>query len=338
MRGRLTHFNGLVQLDFLDTIKLLKANTPLKDPLLVNTLDEVAENELVRINNVAFVTPTPTWSVSGSGSNFKVYNTVTMDTFEVRVIPTSGLANEPAPTGLFDIIGLGGQYDNSNPRNSGYQLFPRYATDVVIDQLGTFDLLSPANNSTVTLGGDPTQKVVIEWSTSEALNGGAAPSYSFLLDVPTGDFSAPLFSFSAGTDTTTSFTYKQLADALAANLPVGGSIDLQWTVKADNGGQEEWAQSKFLITFERNILDGLVSATQVARIFPNPANGVIHVQMEGAANQMSLIDMTGKVVYSNAQPSANQEINISTLNNGVYVLQIVQNGKTYQARVVVNNK
>ena len=159
-----------------------------------------------------------------------------------------------------------------------------------------------------------------------------------MLDVPTGDFSAPLFSFSAGTDTTTSFTYKQLADALAANLPVGGSIDLQWTVKADNGGQEEWAQSKFLITFERNILDGLVSATQVARIFPNPANGVIHVQMEGAANQMSLIDMTGKVVYSNAQPSANQEINISTLNNGVYVLQIVQNGKTYQARVVVNNK
>ena len=337
MRGRLTHFNGLIQLDFLDTIKLLKANTPLKDPIMVNTLDEATENEFVRINNVAFVTPTPTWSVSGSGSNYTVYNTITMDTFQIRVLPTSGLANEPAPTGLFDVMGIGGQFDGSNPRNSGYQLMPRYATDVFVDELGTFDLISPANNSTVKLEGDPTQTAEIVWSSSAALNGGTAPNYTFLLDLPTGDFSAPLLSTPAGTDTMISFTFKQLADTFGSSLPIGGTLSLQWTVKADNGNQEEMAQSTFLITFERSILDGLVNVEQIARVFPNPANGVIHVQMEAAANQMSLIDMTGKVVYTNNQPGANQEIEVSNLKNGVYVLQIEQNGKMYQTRVVVSN-
>ncbi len=338
MRGRLTHFNGLIQLDFLDTIKLLKANTPLKDPIMVNTLDEATENEFVRINNVAFVTPTPTWSVSGSGSNYTVYNTITMDTFQIRVLQTSGLANEPAPTGLFDVMGIGGQFDGSNPRNSGYQLMPRYATDVFVDELGTFDLISPANNSTVKLEGDPTQTAEIVWSSSAALNGGTAPNYTFLLDLPTGDFSAPLLSTPAGTDTMISFTFKQLADAFGSSLPIGGTLSLQWTVKADNGNQEEMAQSTFLITFERSILDGLVNVEQIARVFPNPANGVIHVQMEAAANQMSLIDMTGKVVYTNNQPGANQEIEVSNLKNGVYVLQIEQNGKMYQTRVVVSNR
>jgi|GEM_PF-2210160 len=338
MRGRLTSFNGLIQLDFLDTIQLLKANTPLKDPIVLNTLGEEAENEFVRINNVAFVTPTPTWSVSGSGSNYKVYNTLTMDTFDVRVIASSTLANEPAPTGLFDIMGLGGQFDGSNPRNSGYQLFPRYASDVFVDKLGIFDLISPANNSTITLGGDPTQTAEIVWSSSEALNGGSAPSYTFLLDLPTGNFSAPLLSVSSGTDTSTSFTYKALADAFGTSLPIGGTLSLQWTVKADNGGQEEWAQSTFMITFERSVLDGLVTATQVARIFPNPANGVVHIQMEAAADQMKLYDMTGKLVYSHANPSASQEINLAGFNNGVYILQISQNGALYQARIVVSNK
>ncbi len=338
MRGRLTHFNGLVQLDFLDTIKLLKSGAALKMPRVVNTLDESAENDLVRVNNVAFVSPTPTWSVTGSGTNYKVYNTVTNDTFEIRVLPTSGIANTTAPTGNFDVIGLGGQYDASNPRNSGYQLFPRYTTDVIIDELGPFNLLSPADNATITLAGDPTTEVDIEWSTSAALNGGGAPTYTFMLDLPTGDFSNPVFSSSAGTDTTLTFTYKQLADAFSANLPIGGSLTLIWTVSADNGNQVEWAQDTYTITFERDIIDGIKEASNVARIYPNPANQVLTVEMHEAANRIELTDLSGKVVRSLDKPAATESIDLSGLSNGVYFIRISLNGKQYAQRLVIQNR
>src|SRR5690606_21763057 len=35
-----------------------------------------------------------------------------------------------SPTGAINISGIGGQFDNSAPYDSGYQLFPRYAADI----------------------------------------------------------------------------------------------------------------------------------------------------------------------------------------------------------------
>lgn len=338
MRGRLTHFNGLIQLDFLDTIKLLKSGATLKAPRVMNTLDESSENDFVRINNVAFVgTPPPTWSYSGSGTNYEVYNTVTMDTFAIRILPTSTLANATAPTGMFDVIGIGGQFDGSNPRNSGYQLFPRYDTDVIIDQLGEFDLLNPANNTTVKIEGDPNTELKINWSTSAAMNGGAVPNYSFLLDLPTGDFSAPLLTMSSGTDTMITFTYKALADALGASLAPGSSAVLKWTVKADNGTQTEWASSEFIINLERGIIDGLIMAEQVARIYPNPSSEVLMIDTDGQLENIRLIDMNGKVVLDTPANGNHQEIRVSGFNNGVYILNIVVDGKAFQSRIVIQN-
>src|SRR5690606_19715089 len=266
MRGRLTHFNGLHQLDFLDTIIFFKSNAQLKTPVVKNTVDEEAENDLVQINNVQFVAPAPpTWGVSGSGSNYKVYNTVTNDTFEIRILPVNNLANTPVPTGVFNVVGLGGQYDFSSPYTSGYQLFPRDINDIIVNEIGDFDLISPANNTTIQLAGDPAQTAQIVWSNAEALNSSPASEYTFMLDLPTGDFSNPVASFDAGTDTTLTFTYGQLADAFSATLTPGNSLTLLWTVEADNGNMTKMAQSQYLITFERGVIDGIISATQIAR-------------------------------------------------------------------------
>ncbi|MDX5319710.1 MAG: T9SS type A sorting domain-containing protein, partial [Bacteroidota bacterium] len=338
MRGRLTHFNGLIQLDFLDTIKLLKAGTPLKQPMLVNSLDESTENEFVRINNVAFVTPTPTWSVAGSGTNYRVYNTVTFDTFDIRVLPTSTLANTVAPTVPFDVIGIGGQFDGSNPRNSGYQLFPRYDTDVIVDQLGAFDLITPANNATVTLEGDPAQEVNVSWGSSEALNGGAVPNYFMLLDLPTGDFSSPLLSLPANTDTTLALTYKQLADAFGASLSPGGSLTLIWTVKADNGSQEEMAQSVYTINFGRGIIDGLVDIQVIARVYPNPSSDYITVETNETPETLSLFDMNGKEIVRVNPESSSAQLDVRGIESGVYLLVMTLDGKQYQNRVVIQHR
>lgn len=341
MRGRLTHFNGLIQLDFLDTIVLLQSGVTLKEPMVVTALDESTENEFVRINNVRLGTPIPTWDGGSSGRNYWVYSTVSSDSFQIRILPTSSLANAAAPTGEFDVIGLGGQFDNSNPRNSGYQLLPRYITDILQDSLGAFDLVSPANNTTLQVQGDPAQEATISWTTAEAKYGVTPPMYSFMLDLTTGDFSNPLLTLpsdNGGMDTTLTISFKALADAFGANLTPGNSLSLLWTVKAQSGANVEMAASNYLITFERGVLNTVVSLTPVLNLYPNPAQGSFNLDLNQAGGTVSLINAAGQSVKELEITSAKSQIDVRDLNNGVYFVKVLQDGKQSVSRIVVSNR
>lgn len=337
MRGRLTQFNGLAQLDFLDTIRVLKTGATLKQPMVQPTLDESSENDLVRIDNVKFITPVAVWSVTGSGTNYRVYTTTNHDTFEIRILPTSGLANATAPEfAEFSIIGIGGQFDNSAPHFQGYQLMPRYTSDVIADEMGPFDLVSPLDNSTIELEGDSTQVLTFVWTRSQSmLSIPALHQYTFHFDESTGDFSSPVLSKSAGTDSSAEFTYMELADALSSILSPGNSITLLWTVEASNGAQTEWAASRFLITFERGFMEGLYTAQTMARIYPNPSTGTLNVEMAEAAERIQLFDINGKLVKNLDKPAAFEQLSLDGLSNGVYMLSITKDGKVYQSKVVV---
>ena len=48
----------------------------------------------------------------------------------MRIDNDVDLYSKAAPTGAFDVTGIGGQYDFSSPHLSGYQLLP-YQTDIV---------------------------------------------------------------------------------------------------------------------------------------------------------------------------------------------------------------
>src|SRR5690606_11139399 len=118
----------------------------------------------------------------------------------------------------------------------------------------------------------------------------------------------------------------------------GNSLTLLWTVEADNGNMTKMAQSQYLITFERGVIDGIISATQIARIYPNPATSVLNIEMNEEAQSMELIDMTGKSVMKINESFSSRQVSVDGLKNGVYVLKIEQNGKQYQSRVVIQNR
>ncbi|TNE79304.1 MAG: T9SS type A sorting domain-containing protein [Bacteroidetes bacterium] len=341
MRGRLTHFNGLIQLDFLDTIELIQSGVALKEPAVITAMDESTENEFVRINNLVLGTPIPTWDAGTSGRNYWAFSTVSNDSFQIRILPTSTLANAAAPTGEFDVIGLGGQFDGSNPRDAGYQLLPRYITDILQDSLGAFDLVSPANNTTIQVQGDPAQEATISWTTAEAKLGVNPPMYSFMLDLPTGDFSNPLLSLpsdNSGMDTTLTISYKALADAFGANLTPGNSLSLLWTVKATSNDNMEMAASSYLITFERGILNTVVSMTPVLNLYPNPAKGSFSLDLNENGGTVSLINAAGQAVKQLNIESAKSQIDVSDLTNGVYFVKVEQNGKQSVSRLVISNR
>lgn len=124
--GRVDFFNGLTEI-FADSINLVSTGNSVGMPMVVTTLDETTESSFIRINNVTVANPSQ-WSTSGG--SFNVDLTDGTNTYTMRVDSDCEIAGTPMPTGTFDIIGVGGQFDNSSPYNSGYQIFPRIASDI----------------------------------------------------------------------------------------------------------------------------------------------------------------------------------------------------------------
>jgi hypothetical protein len=54
-------------------------------------------------------------------------------------------------------------------------------------------------------------------------------------------------------------------------------------------------------------------------VYPNPAKDRINIRSNETIQQISIIDLNGKVVYSGNEKS----INVSNLSNGVYFIKTV---------------
>lgn len=135
-------FSGLCELDPIDTV-IVEASSITVTEELVTDLDEITESRLVRLNDLELI-DTLQWTNSGSGFNVQASNGT--DTFVIRIDDDVDLFGQRPILGKFDIIGIGGQFDNSNPKDEGYQLFPRSAGDVMLKvgvnypviQMGTY--------------------------------------------------------------------------------------------------------------------------------------------------------------------------------------------------------
>ena len=124
--------------------------------------------------------------------------------------------------------------------------------------LNAFDLVSPENNSTVVLEGNPNQEAVIIWETSEA---SADVNYTWLAGAA-GDTALienailSLISDNDGADTSLTLTFEAIADAVAPLLDNNNTVTLSWTVLAETANEERLASSTFEVTFVRGLFDG----------------------------------------------------------------------------------
>jgi hypothetical protein len=117
--GKIGQFNGLTQV-FADSILVLESGLATATPTIVTALDESTEAQWITIENVNFVDPIATFP---SGSN-NIDVTDGTNIFTLRIDSDTDIPGGAAPQVDFSVTGLGGQYDNSDPYDSGYQLFP----------------------------------------------------------------------------------------------------------------------------------------------------------------------------------------------------------------------
>ena len=83
-----------------------------------------------------------------------------------------------------------------------------------------------------------------------------------------------------------------------------------------------------VLSTENNEIAGL-------RVYPNPvSNGVLHIESNlNTERTISLFDVLGKQVLNTT--TANNTINIATLNSGVYIVKITEAGKTATRKLMV---
>jgi hypothetical protein len=129
VRGEITQFNGLTEI-IPDELILVSVNNTLINPLEVEKPTESTESSLIEIINLEIIDPNQ-WGDGMFGFNIDVTNGV--DTFEMRIDNDTEIFNEPIDVvtnpDLFGVIGIGGQFDSSEPYTEGYQIAPRFNSD-----------------------------------------------------------------------------------------------------------------------------------------------------------------------------------------------------------------
>jgi len=127
VEGTIDQFNGLTQIA-VDALTVNSSDNAIQGYINVTTLDESTESKNVFLHSLNIVDESQ-WL--GDGSSFNVdFTTFNGETVIVRIDNNTPLANTPfvdifeiAPSS-FTIFGIGGQFDNESPYDSGYQLFP----------------------------------------------------------------------------------------------------------------------------------------------------------------------------------------------------------------------
>lgn len=216
----------------------------------------------------------------------------------------------------------------------------------VSDTLSAFALILPATNFAIPIQGDPTQTANFSWQASTASLNTNSTNYVWLLDLPTGDFSMPVLSFSSNTATSLSLPFSAVADSLSARgVPIGGTFTAKWTVRATNDTLMRMANTSFNISFTRGVMasvkDNAFEST--TSIYPNPANNQVTVKLPATSHgplTISLLNTLGQQVKQfTVTEMESQPINIdlSEQLSGTYFVKIKSNEDLAIKRLVIQH-
>lgn len=321
--GKVGEFNGLTQVN-MDSIILISKGNALKQPRVITKLDESTESDLVRFNNAQII---DTIANSASGTTLRIVSGT--DSMDLRIDADVNLFGQPFPSQKFNVIGLGGQFDNSNPKNSGYQLLPRSINDIIaiVTPNASLDSASySVSEATATkvikikLSSPATDPA----SVKVTLTGGTATftqDYTFTnpttVNIPAGQTEGT-FTFTIINDPTTEPNETinfSLSDAVNCILTTtSGTLTI-----LDNDA--------IGINFDKNVN---------AHIYPNPTKDIINVESNEMIQNVQILNIVGQVVFTSDKVNANEKaINVSSLPAGVYnVIINTENGKAVKRLVI----
>lgn len=318
--GTVAEFNGLTQIN-MDSIKIISSGNALKSPTVITSLGESTESNLVIFRNAVAVDTT-----ANTGSGTTVIIASGTDTLTLRVDADVTLFGQALPA-KFNVVGLGGQFDNSNPKNSGYQLLPRSAADVtaVIDPAVTLDSATYSVSEATA-----TKTVKVKLSTPSngtttvniGVIGGTATSADY-------QFSATSVSFAHG-ESEKSLDFSITNDATTeTNETI--LVSLSNPVNATLG-----TPSSATLTIIDNDAIGLnTNKVENLNIYPNPTKDILYLTASEKINTVNIINMMGQVVKSVKVNANNTNINVEDLSAGIYSVVVNSDNAQSTQKLIV---
>ncbi len=129
VRGIVKQSNGLTYFS-IDSVSMLTTETQIS-PITVSQLDENSESKLVILKGF-MLNNLNKWDTTGAKGSFmvKAHNN-SGDTIDINILSSTNLyLNAAKPSGFFDIIGIGSQFDSTKPYLTGYYIIPRSVQDI----------------------------------------------------------------------------------------------------------------------------------------------------------------------------------------------------------------
>ena len=321
--GRVAQVNGMAQLTQLDTIILLGSGRTLRNAKVVSVLNETTESNLVKYNLVKLSNPSK-WPSTAMAANTSITLKVltSSDSFDVVIDSETDIDGKAAPSGFFNVAGLGAQNDATSPYNSGYQLFPRRISDFTNLVVPTFGF------STATSIGkenrDSTEGFVLQCAnltSNQQINivikGGTAARNDDYQSLPNR-----LFILS---QTNPSLIVKSKIND-DAKIELNETII--WVIRDNSWGTLVGADSIHTVTIlddetPNSILESTLGAK--TKMYPNPAKQNLTLSCEDALiNQVVVYDLNGREVKRFNMDAVNKTVlNIEGLSNGMYTISIL---------------
>lgn len=290
--GLIDQFSGLTQI-IPDTIIYVASGFELEEPLLTSFLDESTESRMVEAKCMELVDPDQ-WTNQEPGFNVEISDGNTTHT--MRIDADSDIFGTDAPIGVFSVFGIGGQFDSSEPYDSGYQFSPRYAADITEPVYAEFSVVAQANeDEPVTFTNNSAGASGFSWDFGD----GTTPSQE---DEPTHTFTEP------GT-----YTVELVAFA------EDGVCEDTFTVEIviDPVGINEQGNAQVLV-------------------YPNPASSLITVEGLINVTDLRIMDAVGRVVQNLAlNGNEKQVVDLSAFAAGNYVMQFFKDGYIYHTEKLI---
>lgn len=337
--GSVATFRGLTQIT-LDTVIVKSTGKTLKTPTLVTKVEEVSENDLIRINKVKFITPPSGGNWPSSSTNISVTNELN-DTIVIRVLSTFPIAGKPLPTTpTFNVIGLGVQFSTNSSAPfafNGYQIFPRTEADIIgipvipADTLSPFNLVSPANNDTIVLTNtNLADTVILSWTASVNSNGIDTTTYTFIMDTVGEDFSNPRFEMMTGSNNVLPLTKSVILQMATLNGIASGQLFAGiWEAKAESKSLVRYSNSFRNLFILNNVTTGIGEQTRLDGIslYPNPARESVMIRgLIAHKDVVTVYGITGKTELTVTATETGISLPTHTLSVGIHFVK-VQSGE-----------
>lgn len=295
--GKIAQLNGMAQLTSIDTIIKLGSGKTIKAPQVTAVLNESTESALVKYNLVKLVNPSQ-WPSTAMNANTTVMLKVqtVSDTFNMLIDAETDIDGKSAPSGFFNVAGIGGQNDPTSPYTSGYYLVPRKFSDIQALTVPVFSF------TTATSKGKEFWEDSTEGFTLQCANLTGAQQISAVIKGGTAgrnvDYQAlsttRLFILSPGQPS--AVIKNRINDDNLSELPE----TIIWVIRDNSWGTLIGPDSIHTVTLIDDETSG-VRDTRLGlntRLYPNPVQGSrqFNVSAEAVIYSITITDINGKVV------------------------------------------